>query len=58
MPRSLHQIAGELRALLANARIAPPYVLVGHSLGGLVIRVYATEYPSEVAGLALVAASH
>jgi pimeloyl-ACP methyl ester carboxylesterase len=39
-------------------RIAPPYVLVGHSLGGLYMQLFARAYPSEVAGLVLVDATH
>jgi pimeloyl-ACP methyl ester carboxylesterase len=57
-PRSVRQIVAELRVLLTNARIAPPYVLVGHSLGGLVVRVYAAEHPAQVAGLVLIEATH
>ena len=40
-------------ALLAAARIAPPYVLVGHSFGGLTARLFASRHPAEVAGLVL-----
>jgi pimeloyl-ACP methyl ester carboxylesterase len=53
-PRDAEQIARELHALLAATHIAPPYVLVGHSAGGLFIRVFAHLYPGEVAGLVLV----
>ncbi|HEX8352327.1 MAG TPA: alpha/beta hydrolase [Pyrinomonadaceae bacterium] len=53
-PRTMRQEAHELRALLRNAGVPPPYVLVGHSVGGLVARVYAASYPREVAGLVLV----
>jgi pimeloyl-ACP methyl ester carboxylesterase len=48
----------ELRALLAVAGVAPPYVLVGHSFGGMNVRLFATRYPAEVAGLVLVDPSH
>jgi len=53
-PRTPSQIAAELHAALAAAGIAPPYVLAGHSFGGLVVRRYALSYPDEVAGLVLV----
>jgi pimeloyl-ACP methyl ester carboxylesterase len=53
-PRDARQIARELHTALQNARIAPPYILVGHSLGGPFIRVFAGMYPSEVAGMVLV----
>ncbi len=51
-------MARELRTLLGNAGIRPPFVLVGHSLGGLVARVFTHLYPGEVAALALVDSSH
>lgn len=53
-PRSAGQIARELHALLAARDIAPPYVLVGHSAGGLFVRVFAHLYPREIVGLVLV----
>lgn len=53
-PRTPSQLARELRDLLAAAQIPAPYVLVGHSFGGLVIRAFAALYPSDVAGLVLV----
>jgi len=52
------QLAGELRALLEAARLAPPYVLVGHSFGGYNVRYFAAAYPERTAGLVLVDASH
>jgi pimeloyl-ACP methyl ester carboxylesterase len=44
----------DLRRLLARAHVQPPYVLVGHSYGGVLARVFAHRYPSETAGLVLV----
>ena len=57
-PRDAERIAGELHALLAAASEPPPHVLVGHSLGGLLVRVFDGRYPGEVAGFVLVDASH
>jgi pimeloyl-ACP methyl ester carboxylesterase len=57
-PRTSMQVVKELHALLAAAGEKPPYVLVGHSLGGYNIRVYAGQYPAEVAAMVLVDASH
>jgi glucans biosynthesis protein C len=51
-------IAAEQRAALQTAGIAPPYVLVGHSLGGLYQYVYARLYPHDVAALVLVDPTH
>jgi pimeloyl-ACP methyl ester carboxylesterase len=51
-------MAEELHALLQAAGITPPFVLVGHSLGGFNVRLYASLYPGEVAGMVLVDASH
>jgi pimeloyl-ACP methyl ester carboxylesterase len=48
------EVVKELRAMLQAAGIAPPYLLVGHSFGGLVARYFAAEYPDEVAGALLV----
>jgi len=53
LPRNAKTEAADLRALLRNAGIKGPYVLVGHSLGGLNIQVFAREYPDDVAGLVL-----
>ena len=44
----------EIHTALTNANVAPPYVLVGHSLGGLVSRLYASKYADEVAGMVIV----
>jgi pimeloyl-ACP methyl ester carboxylesterase len=57
-PRTSTQITAELRALLRAADVPPAYVLVGHSLGGLYARHYATRFPEEVAGLLLLDPAH
>lgn len=51
-------ISRELRALLAAAGIRPPYVLVGHSLGGLDMFCYAKMFPEDVVGLVLIDPTH
>jgi pimeloyl-ACP methyl ester carboxylesterase len=51
-------IVNELRAELDQRNIRPPYVLVGHSLGGLYMQYFARNYPSEVSGLLLVDSTH
>lgn len=53
-PRTSREIVKELNELLNKAKINRPYILVGHSFGGLNMRLYATEFPKEVAGLILV----
>ena len=57
-PRDAQTSARELHAALQNAGISAPYVVVGHSFGGLTMRAFADLYPDEVAGLVLVDASH
>lgn len=57
-PRDGGHIVDELRALLRSRGLAPPYVLVGHSLGGLYMQLFARKYPDEVAGLVLVDSTH
>ncbi len=52
--RTPGNIAIELHDLLERAEIKPPYILVGHSFGGLVMRRYALLYPEEVSGVVLV----
>ncbi len=54
MPRTAGSVVADLHALLRAADVPGPYVLVGHSLGGLFVRLYAATYPDEVAGLVLV----
>ena len=53
-PRNSERIVAELHTLLEKARVKPPFILVGHSFGGQNIRLYASKYPNEVAGLVLV----
>ncbi|QNB01165.1 alpha/beta fold hydrolase [Massilia sp. Se16.2.3] len=53
-PRDGATIVEELRATLKQKGLAPPYVLVGHSLGGLYMQLFARRYPNEVRGLVLV----
>ena len=57
-PRTSRVFAEELHQLLHAAGIPPPYVLVGHSMGGYDVRLYASLYRTEVAGMVLVDASH
>ena len=57
-PRTSKVMAQELRALLQSANIWPPYILVGHSMAGYNVRIYASLYPDEVSGMVLVDASH
>jgi pimeloyl-ACP methyl ester carboxylesterase len=54
MPRTAGRIAGELRVLLDRGQVSPPFVLVGHSFGALVVRIFAARYPSDTAALVLV----
>lgn len=57
-PRDAYQMADELHALLGVASESPPYVMVGHSLGGPLVRVFADRYQGEVSGFVFVDASH
>ena len=54
LPRTASRIADELRDLLRVTAVPPPYVLVGHSYGGLVMRSYAARHPNDVAGFVLI----
>ncbi len=53
-PRTSCQMVKELKELLIEAKIKPPYILVGHSFGGVNMRMFATEFQNEVFGLVLV----
>jgi pimeloyl-ACP methyl ester carboxylesterase len=57
-PRDSATVVDELREELAKRNLAPPYVLVGHSLGGLYMQYFARNYPRDVVGLVLVDSTH
>jgi len=54
MPRTADRIVDELHTLLERAAIPPPYILVGHSFGGLTMPLFARRFPREIAGMVLV----
>jgi pimeloyl-ACP methyl ester carboxylesterase len=56
--QSMSQDNADLRALLAAANVAGPYVLVGHSMGALLVRRYADHYPDGIGGMVLVGPTH
>jgi pimeloyl-ACP methyl ester carboxylesterase len=53
-PRTVEQLAVELKALLSAAQVPGPYILVGHSLGGLIALFYARTFPEDVRGIVFV----
>jgi pimeloyl-ACP methyl ester carboxylesterase len=57
-PNTSENVAEDLHKLLVGAGVKPPYVLVGNSLGGANVQVYAYRYPAEVKGLVLVEPQH
>jgi pimeloyl-ACP methyl ester carboxylesterase len=57
-PRTSKDMVADLHALLQAAHVPGPYVLVGHSAGGLVVRLYASTYPGEVVGMVLLDSTH
>ena len=57
-PRDGIHVVDELRSLLQSKELRPPYVLVGHSLGGLYMQLFARRYPNEVSALILVDSTH
>ena len=57
-PRTSDVMAEELHNLLANSGVDGPYILVGHSFGGIVMRQFAQQYPDEVTGMVLVDSAH
>ena len=56
--RTASDVVADLRALLKAYGVPAPYVLVGHSVGGLHVRLYAARHPDDVAGVVLVDSSH
>jgi pimeloyl-ACP methyl ester carboxylesterase len=54
LPRTAGRIADELHTLLRAAGVAPPYIFVGHSFGGLVARIFAARHRELVDGLVLI----
>lgn len=57
-PRDGLHIVDELRTLLRGKGLHPPYILVGHSMGGLYMQLFARRYPQEVSALILVDSTH
>ncbi|XXM70803.1 alpha/beta fold hydrolase [Lysinibacillus sphaericus] len=57
-PKHSMQIINNLRNLLKKADVKPPYLLVGHSFGGVNVRLFANRYPEEVAGVILLDSVH
>ncbi|HEX8800293.1 MAG TPA: alpha/beta fold hydrolase [Terriglobales bacterium] len=57
-PRSSATVVQDLHELLQRTPVPGPYVLVGHSIGGEYVRIYASKFPAEVAGLVLVDSTH
>lgn len=53
-PRTLNDLSVELHALLQAAEVPQPYLLVGHSMGGLLVQLYGQSYPDQVAGIVFV----
>jgi pimeloyl-ACP methyl ester carboxylesterase len=58
LPRSADEVTDELRALLGSIGVPAPYLLVGHSLGGVYAQRYAQRFPAEVAALLLLEPAH
>lgn len=57
-PRTSQQIVDELAALLENSTVEPPYILAGHSFGGVNMLMFAAQHPDQVAGVVLLDSSH
>ncbi len=57
-PQDGRQLAADLHSLLSRGRVPGPYVVVGHSFGGLVALTFAADYPRDVAGMVLIDSTH
>ena len=57
-PLPPQQVAADVHALLDAANVPGPYIMVGHSAGGIYVRAFTSQYPSEVVGMVLVDSSH
>ena len=57
-PRTSQQIVDELAALLENGEVEPPYILAGHSFGGVNVMMFAAQHPELVEAVVLLDASH
>lgn len=58
LPRTCQDLVDDLHSLLACARIEPPYVLVGQSWSGYIVRLFASQHPQVVVGMVLIDCSH
>lgn len=58
LPRTVDRLAIELHALLKQAKVPTPYILVGHSFGGLIVRMYERKFPDDVIGMMLLDTPH
>jgi len=56
--RTAHDVVEGLHTLLARSGVESPFVLVGHSLGGPLVRLYAHEHPDQIVGMVLVDSAH
>jgi pimeloyl-ACP methyl ester carboxylesterase len=57
-PRTSRDVANDLHAMLDKIHIPPPYILAGQSLGGMNVRMFASEYPATVVGMILIDSAH